>query len=207
MSGPDADFWQNRFESGSTPWDRGEVHPQLARWMVAGELRPGERVAVPGCGSGYELAALAEAGCAAIGIDYAPAAVARSRERLARVAPPATTSEVIQADVLEWSPTAPLDVVYEQTCLCALHPDHWQAYAARLHAWLRPGGRLLVLAMQAPREGAGSGFIEGPPYHTDINALRALLPQPAWEWPRPPYERVPHPRNGWAELAIALKRR
>ncbi|HEY1392965.1 MAG TPA: thiopurine S-methyltransferase, partial [Methylibium sp.] len=111
-----------------------------------------------------------------------------------------------QADVLEWQPEAPLDAVYDQTCLCALHPDHWTAYAAQLHAWLRPGGSLFALFMQARRESADEGRIEGPPYHLDVNAMRALFPEPRWTWPKPPYARVPHPR-GWAELAVHLQRR
>ena len=31
-------------------------------------------------------------------------------------------------------PAAPLAAVYEQTCLCALHPDLWTAYAAQLQS-------------------------------------------------------------------------
>jgi methyl halide transferase len=95
--------------------------------------------------------------------------------------------------------------VYEQTCWCALHPDHWAAYAAQLHAWLRPGGALLLMAMQCRRDNAGVGRIDGPPYHMDINAVRALLPASRWAWAAPPYAAVPHPA-GWTELAIVLKK-
>jgi len=59
-------------------------------------------------------------------------------------------------------------------------------YAAQLHAWLRPGGRLLALFMQARKDSAAEGFIEGPPYHCDINAMRALFREPDWRWPKPP---------------------
>ena len=82
------------------------------------------------------------------------------------------------------------------------------AYALQLQHWLRPGGRLCLLAMQALRPGARTGLVEGPPYHVDINALRALLPQTAWQRPRPPYARVDHPAQpDWAELALVLVRR
>jgi hypothetical protein len=60
--------------------------------------------------------------------------------------------------------------------------------------------------MQALRSGAADGRIEGPPYHMDVHMLRALLPEAKWQWPAPPYPRVPHPR-GWFELAIVLTRR
>ena len=203
MAGPDRKFWQQRFALAQTPWDRGAPGPQVARWIADGTLAAGLRIAVPGCGSGHDVLALAAAGCVVTAIDYAEAAVALTRERLAAAD---TRAELVQADVLAWQPAAPLDAVYEQTCWCALHPDHWAAYAQQLQRWLRPGGRLLMLAMQCQRDGAAEGRIEGPPYHMDINAVRALLPAMQWKWPEPPYSHIPHPA-GWEELAIALKRR
>lgn len=203
MHGPDRDFWQQRFEQGQTPWDRGGANPQLARWLADGHVQPGRAVAVPGCGSGHDVLALAQHGCAVVAVDYAQAAVSLTRDRVAAAG---VQVDVVQADVLEWKPPAPLDIVYEQTCWCALHPDHWVAYAAQLQRWLRPGGRLLLLAMQCLRAGAAEGRIEGPPYHMDIQMLRALLPATQWSWPAPPYERVPHPA-GWTELAMVPTRR
>ncbi len=60
--------------------------------------------------------------------------------------------------------------------------------------------------MQVPRPGAAEGRIEGPPYHVDIGAVRALFPATRWDWPAPPYPAVPHPK-GWRELAVVLTRR
>jgi methyl halide transferase len=206
--GPDRDFWQQRFAQRQTPWDRGAPGPQLARWLADGSLVPGQRVAVPGCGSGHDVLALARAGCDVVAIDYAEAALALTRERLAASGEglDSVRAELVQADVLAWQPAAPLDAVYEQTCWCALHPDHWLVYAQQLQRWLRPGGRLLMLAMQCQRAGAATGRIEGPPYHMDIQMLRALLPATRWLWPAPPYLAVPHPA-GWTELPIVLTRR
>ena len=202
MHGPDRDFWQQRFERGQTPWDRGGANPQLARWLADGHVQPGTAIAVPGCGSGHDVLALAQHGCSVVAVDYAEAAVTLTRDRIAAAG---MQVDVVQADVLDWQPAAPLDMVFEQTCWCALHPDHWVAYAAQLQRWLRPGGRLLLLAMQCLRAGAAEGRIEGPPYHMDIQMLRALLPATQWSWPTPPYERVPHPA-GWTELALVLTR-
>ena len=201
MAGPTLDFWQARFENGQTPWDRGGAHPQLLAWLEQGLIAAGKTIAIPGCGRGHELLALGKAGIAAIGLDYAPAAVALAREQLGNL-----PGSVEQADVLVWQPAAPLDNVYEQTCLCALHPDHWRRYAEQLHGWLKPGGRLLALFMQARRDSAATGAVEGPPYHGDINAMRALFPADRWVWPAPPYALVPHGQQGWAELAVVLAR-
>lgn len=202
MTGPTVDFWQARFEAGQTVWDRGEVHPQLRAWLAA--PAPGaRRVCVPGCGSGWEVAELARRGFEVTGIDYTPAAVERVRALLAREG---LAARIESADVLRWQPEQPFDAIYEQTCLCALHPDQWVAYAAQLHSWLRAGGMLWALFMHVSRPGAAEGRVEGPPYHCGINAMRALLPADRWAWPRPPYPMVPHPM-GATELAVALVRR
>ena len=205
MPGPDRQVWQDHFERGRTPWDRGAASPQLGAWLASGELRPAAgAIAVPGCGSGHEVVALAQAGFDVVGLDYADAACAAARAHLEAAGLP--TSLVVQADVLAWRPAQPFAAVYEQTCLCALHPDHWTRYAAALHGWLRPGGRLLLLAMQVQRPGATEGRIEGPPYSIDVNALRALFDGARWDWPAPPYARVPHPNIG-SEMALVLTRR
>jgi SAM-dependent methyltransferase len=201
MAGPTLDYWQGKFEARTTPWDRGDASPQLLRWLSEGSLAPC-RIVVPGCGSGYEVAQLATCGFDVTGLDYAPAAVARTRDALASAH---ASADVVEADVLTWTPSTLFDAIYEQTCLCALHPDHWFRYARQLHAWLRPGGRVFALLAQVVRPGAANGLIEGPPYHCDVNAVRALLGEPQWQWPKPPYDRVAHPM-GFAELAVVLTR-
>lgn len=202
MAGPTREFWQQRFQSDDMPWDRGAANPQLAAWLAAGALKPC-RMLIPGCGSGYEAAVLAAAGFDVTALDYAPEAIERTRRRLDAAGLAAT---VIEADVLSWQPAQAFDAVYEQTCLCALYPDQWRDYADQLQRWLAPSGRLFALFMQLLRPGAAEGSIQGPPYHCDINAMRALFPEPRWAWPRPPYPRTSHPR-GLAELAVVVERR
>lgn len=207
MAGPTLDFWQQRFDAGDLPWDRGEVGPQLAAWVKAGVFQSGMRVAVPGCGSGHEVLALVQAGCEVTALDYAPGALALTQARLQQAGVSPDRVRLVQADVLDWQPDRPLDAVYEQTCWCALYPDHWGAYAVQLRGWLRPGGTLALMAMQALRDSAREGRIEGPPYHLDVHLLRALLPESDWAWPAPPYAPVPHPNGRWFELAVSLTRR
>ncbi len=207
MAGPSRDFWQQRFDAGDLPWDRGAASPQLTAWLHAGLFRAGQHVAVPGCGSGHEVLALAQAGCEVTALDYAPGALDLTRDRLIGAGLDPLRVRLVQADVLDWCPERPLDAVYEQTCWCALYPDHWGVYAAQLHRWLKPGGTLALMAMQALRDSAREGRIEGPPYHLDVHLLRALLPDTAWQWPAPPYAPVGHPNGRWFELAVPLIRR
>jgi SAM-dependent methyltransferase len=201
MAGPTREFWEQRFAAGNTPWDRGEASPQLGTWLAARALQPC-RILIPGCGSGYEAAVLAKAGFEVTALDYAPVAIERTRKLLdaARL-----EANLVEADALAWQPPRAFDAIYEQTCLCALYPDQWRAYADQLHRWLAPGGRLFALFVQYQWPGAAEGTIQGPPYHCDINAMRALFPEPLWAWPKPPYPRTTHPR-GLAELAVILDR-
>jgi 2-polyprenyl-3-methyl-5-hydroxy-6-metoxy-1,4-benzoquinol methylase len=203
MAGPTTEFWQQRFEKNETSWDRGSPSPQLLAWLDSGELQPC-RIAVPGCGSGWEVTELAKRGFDVIGLDYTVAAVEKTR---ALVAAQGLKAEVIQADVLSYQPENKFDAVYEQTCLCAIHPEHWFEYAQQLRQWLKPEGSLWVMYMQMIRPAASEeGVIHGPPYHCDINAMRALFPEKDWVWPKPPYAKVPHPSLAH-ELALRLVRR
>ena len=200
MAGPTSEFWQQRFETGQTAWDRGRPSPGLLRLLDSADLKPC-RIAVPGCGSGWEVVELARRGFEVIGIDYTDAAIERSR---AHCAAAGVGAELVRADVLDYDPVHRVDAVFEQTCLCAIHPEHWFAYADRLRAWLLPGGSLHAMFMQMLRPAAiEEGQIQGPPYHCDINAMRALFPSSHWAWPKPPYARVDHPM-GAHELAVTL---
>lgn len=203
MAGPTAEFWQQRFEKNETGWDRGSPSPQLLAWLDSGELQPC-RIAVPGCGAGWEVAELVKRGFDVTGLDYTAAAVEKTRALLTAHG---LQAEVIQEDVLTYQPERKFDAVYEQTCLCAIHPEHWVAYSQQLRHWLKPQGGLWMMFMQMIRPSASEeGVIHGPPYHCDINAMRALLAERDWVWPKPPYVKVEHP-NLSHELALRLLRR
>ena len=109
------DFWNSRYLSGQTPWDFGGVPANLKAYL---RIHPkGGRVLIPGCGSGYEIKAFADAGYDVTAIDLAPAAVERARH----LAGPAFTGKF----------------------LCALLPDRREAYRDRVAALLKPRGMLI----------------------------------------------------------------
>src|SRR6266478_2649711 len=80
------EFWEKRFRESFTPWDAGRVPAALEQFLKT-EPRD-QRVLIPGCGSGYEVRAFAEAGLETLAIDFAPAAAAlcATRARAARAA-------------------------------------------------------------------------------------------------------------------------
>jgi SAM-dependent methyltransferase len=174
----------------------------LLAWLDAGALAPC-RVAVPGCGGGWEVTELARRGFGVTAVDSSAEACERTRARLAAGG---LAAEVVHADVTRWRPTAPFEAVYEQTCLCAMHPVHWRSYERSLAEWLRPGGTLFAMFAQRPRpEAVDAGIIEGPPYHCDINAMRMLFDDARWRLPEPPYPVARHP-NGMHELGLVIRR-
>jgi len=186
--------WQARYDEGKTGWDRGEPNPMLARWIDQGELRPC-KILVPGCGRGYEVVALAEIGFDVTAVDFADTAVQTLAAELQKRG---LQASVIQSDLFSFTPANAFDAIYEQTCLCAIHPSLWHAYQASLARWLRPGGTLFALFMQTESP-------DGPPFGCDIEKMKNLFPLHHWAWSSEP-ERVDHPM-GLHELACVLNRR
>jgi SAM-dependent methyltransferase len=153
-------FWDERFEQGFTPWDRGGV-PDTLRTFVAG--RPPLRTLIPGCGAAYELAFLCDAGWDATAIDFSPAAVATARAAVGQ-----WEHKVAQADFFAWQSRQPLELIYERAFLCAMPRAMWPQVAARWAALLPPGALL-----------AGYFFFDdvptGPPFGIAADRLDALL--------------------------------
>lgn len=186
--------WEARYLAGRTAWDRGGLSPALRHWLD-GDTGLSGRVLVPGCGHGHEISELVRAGCRVTAIDIASQPVEQLKSRLDDEG---LRADVVQADLLRWSPSGRFDAVYEQTCLCALDPSHWQEYMRRLAAWLVPGGRLFALFMQTGRDG-------GPPFDCPMPDMRALFDNEFWVWPSEEPLRVAHP-SGLYELGYRLIR-
>lgn len=155
------DFWETRYRDHVTPWDAGRVGQHLQDY--ARTLKPGTRVLIPGCGSGYEAYLLAEAGCDVLAIDFSPAAVDAARQNLGPFA-----DRVQLADFFGFDAGAPYDVMVERAFLCALPRKMWAPYATRSAELLGTSGVI-----------AGYWFFDdnpkGPPFGTSEAELQALL--------------------------------
>jgi SAM-dependent methyltransferase len=154
-------FWTERFEQGFMPWDRGGV-PERFRQFVSQAERPYVTL-IPGCGTGYEVACLSEAGWDVTAIDFSAAAVETARRELGPWA-----QRVVQADFFEFLPPRPVEFIYERAFFCALPPRQRAAIVARWAELLPPGGLL-----------AGFFFFDdtpkGPPFGIVAAELDALL--------------------------------
>jgi trans-aconitate 2-methyltransferase len=123
-------------------------------------LRAPERVVDLGCGPGNSTALLAERwpGADVVGVDNAATMLEKARAS-------SIHAEWVEADIADWAPDAPVDLVFSNATLQWL-PDH-QALLPRLFSHLRPGG---VLAIQMPRNFQAASHV----------TLRALAAQEPW---------------------------
>ena len=108
-------------------------------------------------------------------------------------------ADVIQIDMFNYDPDTSFDAVYEQTSLCAIHPEQRLNYEKKLCNWLKPGGSLYALFMQTGMEG-------GPPFHCDVTDMRALFSALRWDWGEDESLHSPHP-SGRFELGYRLIKR
>lgn len=191
--------WEQRFRDDDTPWERGQTHPFLQHCIDSGEIGPGKSVIIPGCGRCPEVAIIARHATHTIAADLSETAIAWQGKQLQLER---LDAELIVGDILEWRPEAPIDAVYEQTFLCAIPPRLRVEYEQAMHAWLKPGGKLLALFMQKEERG-------GPPYGCSLEAMHELFPEERWIWPPDStFAPYPHPHlNDKAELAGFLTRR
>jgi SAM-dependent methyltransferase len=157
----DAAFWDERFVRGVTPWEFAGV-PDAFRAFAA--RHPRCTTLIPGCGSAWEAAWLAQAGWPVRAIDFAEQAVAAARTQLG----PRHADVVEQADFFDYAPPFAVQWVYERAFLCALPRARRADYAARMAALLPPGGWL-----------AGCFYLgatpKGPPFGIEHAELDALL--------------------------------
>src|SRR5215469_14162042 len=106
-------FWEKRFRENFTPWDAGKVPAALEQFLAAERARL--RVLIPGCGSGYEVRAFAEAGHEALAVDFAPAALERAKRILGPLSACVRLADFFEADL-----GGAYDLIYERAFLCSL---------------------------------------------------------------------------------------
>jgi SAM-dependent methyltransferase len=159
------DFWEGRWQSGHTPWDHGRHAPPFAEFVEA-EGPPQGDLLIPGAGSGNDVRFFAGLGARVTGLDVAPSAIKVAENRN-----PHPNAHYKVGDILDPAPDllGRFDWVVEHTCLCALPPQFWPAYARSIPRLLRPGGRFLAIFYRNPHDD------EGPPFGIDATTIKTLF--------------------------------
>ncbi len=152
--------WDDRYRAGDTPWEKGEASPGLIDFLREGSIPNKGRVLIPGCGTGHDVRAWAEAGWEAVGLDIAPSAVKLAQERT----PSGTRATYRLGDFLADEPFAKFDCIFEHTCFCAIDPSQRDAYVTATRKWLKPGGWYVAVNYLIPDT-------DGPPFGTTREEL------------------------------------
>ena len=190
--------WEAMYQAENTGWDRGGVSPALETWLKQNVLNEGASVLIPGCGRGYEVVHLASLGFDVTAIDIAPSAIRALQGGLAKSN---VTANAYCEDIFLFHTENQFDLIYEQTCLCAIEPREREDYEACLAKWLKPGGKLLFSMMQTGSEG-------GPPYHCDMLEMRSLFEESRWSWLQQPPFVIPRCHQSERfELGFILERK
>jgi SAM-dependent methyltransferase len=139
------------------PWDRGGPHPLLVEWTTTREFDDVGRALVVGAGLGGDAEHIAALGPETVAFDVSATAVATARSRH-----PDSRVEYVTADLLD-PPTAwtqAYDLVIESLTVQSLPVTVRRTAIANVAAFVRPGGRLLVIAFG----GLDDGAYGGPPW-------------------------------------------
>lgn len=162
-----AEYWDRRYQEGSTPWNLGVPAPPLVSLLASpNSLTPG-RIAVLGCGTGYDALLFAEHGFEVVGFDLSALAIETAKyAALER----GLTVEFLERDIFALIPefSQSFDYVLEHTCFCAIDPTLRPKYVELVSTLLRPNGKLLGLFFTHNRPG-------GPPFGSTTKEIRELF--------------------------------
>jgi SAM-dependent methyltransferase len=117
-------------------------------------------VAVPGCGTGHDVRAWAQAGFQANGFDLAASAVRLAREKTPAHLPASFEQGNFLTDDPPWS----FDWLFEHTLFCAIEPGQRDDYVQAALRWLKSRGNFLAVFYMIPDT-------DGPPYGTTREEL------------------------------------
>lgn len=160
--------WEDRYQVGDTPWDKGAPHPALVDFLREETPLRGN-ILVPGCGYGYDVRAITREDNHVVGIDIAPSAI-RGAEAFSKI----TNERYELADLfnLPQRHRGDFDWVWEHTCFCAIDPEMRTHYVDAVADALKPGGHLLAAFYLKPDLAEGE---QGPPFGVTIPKLDGLF--------------------------------
>jgi methyl halide transferase len=160
---PDEDYWNNRYKEGDTGWDMHQVSPPLKEYIDQ-LTDKAIRILIPGCGSSYEAAYLAEKGFTnIILIDIAPLLVHQLKEKFSGN----PEIDVIKANFFEHS--GQYDLILEQTFFCAINYELRPAYVKKMYELLAVNGKLAGLLFNKE-------FLQnGPPFGGTATEYKRLF--------------------------------
>ncbi|WCJ21820.1 S-adenosyl-L-methionine-dependent methyltransferases superfamily protein [Euphorbia peplus] len=162
-----SDGWERSWEQGLTPWDLGKPTPILLHLHRTGHLPKG-RALIPGCGSGYDVVAIASPERHVTGLDISEKAIEKAEE-LSSSLSNANYFTFLKADFFSWSPPQLFDLIFDYTFFCAIEPEMRIEWALRIQDLLKPDGELITLIFPI------DDHVGGPPYKVSVSDYEKVL--------------------------------
>jgi SAM-dependent methyltransferase len=145
---PSIDRFDDAYRSRSAPWVIGEPQPAIVELERAGWIH--SKVLDVGCGTGEHTILLTRLGYDVVGIDFAPNAVEQAR---ANAAEKGVDARFEVADAMDLG-EAGYQTIVDSALFHIFDDADRLRYVSSLHAAVRPGGIVHVLALSD----AGRGF-------------------------------------------------
>lgn len=156
------DFWSERYESGTTGWDLGNVSSPLNAYFDQLSDKT-MKILIPGCGNAYEAEHLAEKGFENVFvIDLVKQPLENLKNRSTKI----KAENCIHGDFFDYE--GAYDLIVEQTFFCAIDPTLRDAYARKVKSLLKPGGKLVGVMFCV-------GMESGPPFGGTIDEYTELF--------------------------------
>jgi SAM-dependent methyltransferase len=140
-------FYRLAYRSGTPRWDSPRPRPEVAE--LARHRMPGRALDL-GCGTGSDVIYLASLGWDAVGVDFAPRAIAIARARASASGSSAafTTGDVTR--LREAGVSGRFDLVIDVGCYHGIPASRRDAYRAGVAAVTEPGGDLYLAGVGDP---------------------------------------------------------
>lgn len=193
------EFWIHKWENSQTRWDMSNAHPVIqylvrektlifrpdelsdqsvddeTRKLLESSFEEVQTALVPGCGTGYDVGALAQwpqISCA-IGADLSPIAMNKASELYANLVKEGK-AKFIAGDFFKLHETyaSTIDFIFDYTFLCAIHPSMRDAWAKEMSLLVKPGKFLLTMVFPIRPY---TDDPTNPPYHVDPDHVTNLL--------------------------------
>jgi SAM-dependent methyltransferase len=165
--------WDQRYRQGNTPWDKGRASPALIYWLKNYPGRISGHILIPGCGTGHDVRAIADAEptSSPLGIDISSTAIATCLQNKVH-----GNEQYEQTDLFQLSRKfhAAFDWVWEHTCYCAIDPSKRPKYISAIASALKPNGIFLGIFYLNPEIDATIPN-DGPPHGTSIQEVKSLF--------------------------------
>ncbi|KAK1294032.1 Thiocyanate methyltransferase 1 [Acorus calamus] len=157
------DGWNKCWEQGLTPWDTGRPTPVLVDLLEKGGLPKG-RALVPGCGTGYDVVAIAGPERFVVGLEISERAIKRAEEdQVYSFSYLRNKRELKELNPYE------CNLHFWNKFFCAIEPSMRPAWASQVRDMLKPDGELITLMFPiGDREG-------GPPYNVTLDTYEEVL--------------------------------